>query len=91
MWYLGVVWGVVFSNGVVNHYLGKQLYSDKYKNLERLAEMGMDRPPKWNFTDFIFSFLMVCITYLSTQLLSLPFPSFLLQCLIIYDDILILY
>ena len=39
--------------------LGKQLYSEKYKNLERLAEMDMDRPPKWNFTDFIFSFLMV--------------------------------
>ena len=39
--------------------LGKQLYSEKYKNLERLAEMGYDRPPKWNFTDFIFSFSMV--------------------------------
>lgn len=43
--------------------IGKQCFADKYKDEDRLREMGMEdgKPPKWNFTDFVFSFLMVSI------------------------------
>ena len=48
-----------FLNIFPKIFSGKQLYSEKYKDTEKLKLLDLDRPPKWNFTDFVFSFLMV--------------------------------
>lgn len=42
-----------------NCYKGKQCFADKYNDIDRLSAIDMDQAPKWNFTDFVFSFLMV--------------------------------
>ncbi|CAG5099650.1 Oidioi.mRNA.OKI2018_I69.XSR.g16619.t1.cds [Oikopleura dioica] len=39
--------------------IGKQCFADKYNDIDKLSEIDMDQAPKWNFTDFVFSFLMV--------------------------------
>ena len=41
--------------------IGKQCFADKYNDIDKLSEIDMDQAPKWNFTDFVFSFLMVSL------------------------------